>query len=315
MTRAFAELVRKWKAIRSARDTVEAAQLRRSTAQLFLIVDSALEAWRHRAARGALRRRGEQVLCRWVRTSRLRLWMRAWRTEARRSLRANAILKHHRAKKDLSLAILMCDAWQRIAGLSKLTRRRMEAKVRLRGALAWQAWQIHVDLARRGVRIANHCLTSRARGFVRRWQNLKRAIAARVSRVTSEAFCCWLHEHRTKSVGKEVRHRSLDFLMQRAFKCWCILQALACRSKSVHRHMQQARLHGAWRQWTHLRKAMHLARLRPPTRQSAGLALSLSKGDALVGFSRFSVTLPWLAERSRQRACFGEGMREPSSVS
>mmetsp|Transcript_125396 Transcript_125396/g.217189 ORF Transcript_125396/g.217189 Transcript_125396/m.217189 type:complete len:111 (+) Transcript_125396:413-745(+) len=54
---------------------------------------------------------------------------------------------------------------------------------------------------------------------------------------------------------------------------------------------------------------------RPPTRQSAGLALSLSKGDALVGFSRFSVTLSWLAERSRQRACTGEGMREPSSVS
>jgi len=103
-------------------------------------LERAIEAWRHLSARNSLLRRSQEALSRFVRSSRLRLWVREWRDVVWKRRKLASKLTTLQDIFALDLLAKTCRSWRRATYLLMLLHRHETLKLRQKATSAWRAW-------------------------------------------------------------------------------------------------------------------------------------------------------------------------------
>lgn len=117
---------------------------------------AACRAWSRYVARAALRRRGGEALARWLRSSRLRRWLGAWRQQVQRVLLACEALSSRAGALAREVLRALCIAWREVAGLERILRGHDQVGARRLGSRLLAAWRAYLTRAVRARTLAEH---------------------------------------------------------------------------------------------------------------------------------------------------------------
>merc|ERR1719265_599296 len=148
-------------------------------------------AWRRHVAGSALRRRGEDALARWLRSSRLRRWLHGWRQQVSRALRAHTVGTSRAHSSRLEALRRLCVAWREAVALEKTLGGHLQVRFCRLGSRLFNAWRRYVARAKRSCALAEFvsaALLHRALGAL---HNLHEARWRRTWRLLSWAARTW----------------------------------------------------------------------------------------------------------------------------
>jgi len=178
--------------------------------------EAIVEAWRRYAARGALHRRCEQALLRWVSSSRLRLCVRGWRA----------------------------NVWQ-----SNKLRRHLGVRALRSAGVFWRAWWARVAVTRRACAMAERMSTFRARGAVRCWWHLQVAKSAYSWKLAMGAMKRWHQDFALTRVASKVQKRHCTLQLQVSLRAWNCAMELFRRGEQLFRRIQDLRVQSWLHRW------------------------------------------------------------------
>eukprot|EP00927_Polykrikos_kofoidii_P039509 TRINITY_DN33870_c0_g1_i1.p1 TRINITY_DN33870_c0_g1~~TRINITY_DN33870_c0_g1_i1.p1 ORF type:complete len:1535 (-),score=214.84 TRINITY_DN33870_c0_g1_i1:260-4360(-) len=255
-------------------------------------LELALEVWRRSAARGKIRRRCEQTLTRWLRTSRLRQYIRAWSDTVWRNRRAATSLELRRKTAELQAKRLSWRIWLRVVELSRRLKRHFDGKVRRSITAIWDRWWKCVTTARRSWRRTRACSDIRMRGVLRRWRQLRIAIAAYAWRRSAHAFRVWRRAPIVIRVAERVQLRHKAMLAVTALRSWNTFCLRSRRAACVEQITRLARVNGTLRAWSQLSLAF---------RYTLRKIFAEAFGAWRVGACRRARSREWLASHFGKR--------------
>jgi hypothetical protein len=269
---AFAEHLRLRRAIQGA--IAEALELWRGERRAEGLQKS-LEAWRRRAARGLLRRRGAEALTRWLTTSRSRRWLDLWKQAHNHQRRLAAKVERHAAVSSRGVRRVFCAAWCRAAKLSRFQRLRSRAQLHRLRAIAWTVWRAFLRRSQNAARVTQSRSTRQAGGTVKGWRHWCQATECFRRCLAARSFAWWHGALRLLRAVRLIGERSEAALRRAAWLRWRKRVSLAQRGKSLRQHTHLVAACSVLREWRHLLAAVALAdrsrarselhKLPPPT--------------------------------------------------